>query len=294
VRSRLLPSYAAAQAALILGSIFVPREGWPHAIWEVVVGWAGAAFVLVGARRFRPRGVAIWYVIGAGIFLNTSGLIVDSILIRVFAVTESPSIADLFWLSLYPGLITGLSSFVYRQTLGEDLDPMLLRTGACAVVSVILGIFAWELIIWPHNDHRITLIWRMVVAAYPLADLILIALVLRLLMGGAARNRAFVLIAVSVLGFLIADIGWAVILRSGTQPTPGVQHLLEFCSMGGQALIGAAALHPAMAAIAPAPPGPPRRLGGLGWTALAVLVLTSPVVLVAHATLDYFWLAGGL
>ena len=64
--------------------------------------------------------------------------------------------------------------------------------------------------------------------------------------------------------------------------------------MGGQALIGAAALHPAMGAIAPAPPGPPRRLGVLGWTTLAVLVLTSPVVLVAHAALDYIWLAGGL
>jgi hypothetical protein len=291
VRSKLFLSYAIAQAAMIVGSLLLPVDGWLHGFWNVAVGWGGGLFVIIGARRQRPAGLLVWYVIGAGVFLNSSGLIADLVLSRVFGLTEPPNGADVFYLCLYPGLITGLGWFVQRQSAEEELDPILLRTGACAMVSVMLGIFAWELIIWPHNDHRISLVWRVVVAAYPLADLVLIALVLRLLLGGAIRNRAFVLIAASVLCFLIADVGWAVMLRSGTDPAPLTQHLLEMCSMSGQALIGAAALHPAMTGIARLT-GDTRRPGPLAWASLAVLVLTAPAVLLAHALLDHFWLAG--
>jgi hypothetical protein len=292
VRSKLFLTYAIAQAAMIAGSLFLPLEGWLHGLWNLAVGWTGGILVIVGARRQRPAGLVVWYLIGAGVFLNTCGLIADLILTRVFGMTEPPNGADLFWLCLYPGLITGLSWFVHRQSSGEDTDPILLRTGACAMVSVILGIFAWELIIWPHNDQRISLAWRVVVAAYPLADLVLITLVLRLLLGGAARNRAFVLISVSVLCFLVADVGWAIMLRSGTNPAPLTQHLLEMCSMSGQALIGAAALHPTMTSIAPEPTGQRHRPRPVAWASLAVLVLTAPAVLLAHALLDHFWLAG--
>jgi hypothetical protein len=277
---------------MIAGSLLVPLDGWLHGFWNVSVGWAGGLFVILGARRQRATGRLVWYGIGAGVFLNACGLIADLVLSRVFGRSEPPNGADLFWLCLYPGLITGLGWFVHRQSAGEESDPILLRTGACAMVSVLLGIFAWDLIIWPHNDQRISLAWRMVVAAYPLADLVLIALVLRLVLGGAARNRAFVLIAVAVLCFLIADVGWAIMLRSGTDPPPVAQHLLELCSMSGQALIGAAALHPGMTSIAPLPTGEHRRLGPLGWASLAVLMLSAPVVLLAHALLDQFWLAG--
>jgi hypothetical protein len=293
VRWRLLVCYAVGQGLLIAASLLVPLEGWLHTGWDFTVGSLGAVFVLVGIRHYRPGQARVWYLIAAGVFLNTCGILVDLVLARFFSITSAPNVADLFWLSLYPGLIAGLGSFVYRQSLGDELDPVVLRTGACAVVSVILGIFAWELIIWPHNDQRISLAWRMVVAAYPLADLVLIALVLFLLLGGAARNGAFVFIVVSLLCFLTADIGWAVELRSGTNPGAIEQHLLEICSMSGQALIGAAALHPGMSTIAPEGAARGRRLGPARWSALAVLVLTAPAVLLAHALLDRLWLSGG-
>jgi hypothetical protein len=294
VRSPLLLAYLAGQALAIIGSFFVPVESWLYVAWTVAVGWTGAAFVVVGVRRFRPAGAALWYLIAAGVLFNTAGLAVDRVLSRFFGIVDPPNLSDLFYLALYPGLITGLGWFVYRQSATEEREAMLLRTAACAALVMVLAVLAWEFIIWPQSDHRISVARRVMVAAYPLADLVLIALTLRLVLAGASRNAAFCLLVASLCLFLAADVSWAVFLRSGTDPSPRGEHLLEMASMCAQALVGGAAVHPAVGAITPPTEGPRVHLDAAAWTALAVSALTAPVVLLVHALLDYFWLAGSL
>jgi hypothetical protein len=287
VESRLLRLYAAGQVLSILAFFFIPIEGWVHALWQVGVGWAGATFVLIGMRRFRPEGKIAWYALSAGVFLNAAGLLVEMIGVRFFHITSAPGPADLFWLSLFPGLIIALGTMVYRRSACEDITALLLNTMVCAAVATALAIVAWEFIVWQtHTDPHLTIGKRMVVTAYPLGDLIVIALVLRLVFAGGARNSAFALIVLALVCFLGADIGWAGLLRSGKTPGPLLRRLLEMASMGAFALVGAAALHPAI-----------RRIGRgdeeeqpvhvtARWVALIVSILTAPVVLLAQALLD--------
>jgi hypothetical protein len=279
--------YAAGQALSIAAFFFIPIQGWMHALWEVAVGWAGAVFVLVGLRRFRPEGALTWYALSASVFLNASGLLVEVIGERLFGVFSTPSTADLFFLCIFPGLILGLGTLVYRRSAAEDLGALLINTFVCAMVSGALAIVAWEFIVWQTNtDPTITMAKRLVVTAYPLGDLILIALVLRLVFAGGARNTAFVLMVASLCAFLGADIGWAGFLRSGKSPGDTGRHLLEMASMGAYALLGAAALHPAVRHIGRAQEPADPRLRALRWVALIVSLLTAPAVLMAQALLD--------
>jgi diguanylate cyclase len=127
------------------------------------------------------------------------------------------------------------------------------------------------------------------VTAYPLADLIVIALMVRLMFGGGARNPAFLFMLASLGGFLIADVGWSVVIRASSPPTPAQQHFLEMASMSAYALMGASALHPSTREIAPTPQGQPIRLGWLGWAALGISALTAPTVIIIQAVLDHLY-----
>jgi len=289
VESKLLRLYAAGQVLSIAAFFFIPIEGWLHAFWQVGVGWAGATFVLVGMRRLRPEGKLAWYALSAGVFLNASGVLVEMIGARFFHVTSAPSPADLFFLSLFPGLIVALGTMVYRRSACEDPMALLMNTVVCALVAIALAIVAWEFIVWQtHTDPHLSLGKKVIVTAYPLGDLIVLALLLRLVFAGGARNAAFGLIVLALVCFLGADIGWAGLLRSGRTPGPVVRHLLEMASMGAFALVGAAALHPAVRKIGKGDEEvhPPRLHARR--VALAVSILTAPVVLLAQALLDHW------
>ena len=90
VESKLLRLYATGQVLSIVTFFFIPIEGWLHALWQVGVGWAGATFVLVGMRRFRPEGKLAWYALSGGVFLNAAGLLVEMIGVRFFHITSAP------------------------------------------------------------------------------------------------------------------------------------------------------------------------------------------------------------
>jgi hypothetical protein len=288
VQSRLLRLYATGQVLSIAAFFFIPVEGWVHALWQVGVGWAGATFVLVGMRRFRPESTLAWYALSIGVFLNAAGLLVELIGARFFHITSAPGPADLFFLSLFPGLIIALGSMVYRRSACEDTMSLLMNTVVCALVATALAIVAWEFIVWQtHTDPHLSMSKRVVVTAYPLGDLIVIALLLRLVFAGGARNAAFALIVLALVFFLGADIGWAGLLRSGHPPGPVLRRMLEAASMGAFALVGAAALHPAVRRIGnpeeehPTPPTARR-------VALVVSIVTAPIVLAAQALLDHW------
>src|SRR5262249_24949861 len=198
-------------------------------------------FVLVGMRRFRPEGKVAWYALSAGVFLNAAGLLVEVIGERCFNIMTAPGPADLFFLSLFPGLIIALGTMVYRRSACEDTPALVLNTLVRAMIAIALSIVAWEFIVWQtHTDPHLSFAKRVVVTAYPLGDLMVLALVLRLVFAGGARNAAFALIVLALAFFLGADIGWAGLLRSGTTPSPMLRRLLEMASMGAFALVGAA------------------------------------------------------
>jgi hypothetical protein len=284
----LFVGYAMAQALAIVVFVLVPTAGWSHVVWQVTIGGAGAVFVVVGVRRARLAGALPWYLFGASTLLCASGVLVEALLDRFFGITASPNLADLFWLALYPGLLGGLASLVYRRSAGQSAGAIMGSTLMSALFTIGVGLFAWESIVWRTGDQSVDLLKRLIVTAYPLGDLAVLAFVLRLLFAAGARSLAFGLIVLSIACHLAADIAWAYFLRSGTEPEPGVRQILEATSLAAHALMGAAALHRSMREVAlPAPgAGEQPRTSPVAWVALAVSASAAPALVALEAILD--------
>jgi len=295
VESKLFRRYVAAQVLAIGAFLLIPMAGWLHMFWQVGVGWASALFVVLGMRRFRPEGALAWYALSAGVFLNATGLLVERIGEQFFHLMESPNLADAFFLAIFPGFIVGLGSLVWRRSAGENLLSLLLNTLVCALIAAALSIVAWEFIVWQtHTDPNLRFAKRLIVTAYPLGDLMVLALMLRLLFAGGARNVTFALVVVALCFFLAADIGWAGILRRGTPVGPETRRLLEMTSMTAFSMVGAAALHPSVKKIGRTDLPPQRGLVPLRWVTVIVSVVSAPVVLLTQALLDRWFPGGGL
>jgi hypothetical protein len=295
VRADLFLIYLVAQALLVGTYAVIPAAGWSHVAWQVLAGWSSAAFVVIGVRRARLGHALPWYLLAAGVFLNSTGILVEQILDRYFNITTSPTLADAFFFGLYPPLIAGLAVLVYRRSAGQLIGALMPSTLMSAVFTIGLGLFAWEFIVWqPSGGHHVSFLKRMVITAYPLADLTLIAFLLRLLFGGGARSPAFAMIVAAVCGFLAADIAWAVFLRGGVEPEPGTRRMLEMIAMGAYALVGVAALHPRMREVAELTAKDRGKRGtGPAWATIAVSGLSAPAVLLVEALLDSLYHVNG-
>jgi len=124
------------------------------------------------------------------------------------------------------------------------------------------------------------------VAAYPLADLMVMALLVRLLLEGDLRNPTVAPLLASLCFFLGADVGWSVFI--GAREITGTAHrLLTMMSLSALALMGAATLHPGIRDMVPGEAGSRRAPSRpMAWAALAVATLIAPTVLLVRIVLD--------
>jgi len=123
---------------------------------------------------------------------------------------------------------------------------------------------------------------RVVSLAYPLMDLLVVAVAARLAMVGGARPPAYWLLLASLVALLAADGLYALTQLHGTYQTGQLLDAGWLLSYVGW---GTAALHPSMRALSE--PGEPAaaRLSRARLAALAVAALVAPAVLFTQAVL---------
>lgn len=283
----LLLAHVASQVLFLVGLWLIPSGGWLHAIWQSVAGLLCGVFLLAGVRLHQPRPLLPWYLIAAGLLISALGTTVEMIAWRCCQVTTNPNVADAFWLTLHAGLLGGLGLFVYRQAACEELGSGTIYTIACALLNLFVGVLAWQYVVWRgHSDHSLTLAHRFTVTLYPLADLMVIALLLRLMLSGGFRNASLLLITTSMGWFLASDLGWSDFIRSHAFPDRLLQFMVEAASVIARALLGVTTLLPSVRSVGPTVEGPLPRLGWLGWLGLGASTLTAPIVLILQALLD--------
>ena len=184
-----------------------------------------------------------------------------------------PSFADLLYLSCYPLYAVGLLMFIYWRTPDGDLrsliDALTLTAG--------LGLLSWTFLIRPYvNDPALTGLQKAVAIAYPLGDVLMLALLARLLAPGIARVRSVQLLTVGAVACLVSDTAYGAIQLHGTFRNGTLIDLgwaLFYCAWG------AAALHPTMTRLTDPVP---RQQVEVSPARLAVLMLASliaPLVL---------------
>jgi diguanylate cyclase (GGDEF)-like protein len=149
---------------------------------------------------------------------------IPAVIGRVLHLETWPSAADVLWLSLYPCLVIGLLLLIRRRSQGPDWGSLVDAT----TITTGLGLLSWVFLIRPvADDSSLPLVARMVSIAYPVGDILVLAMVTRLLVGAGSRALAFRLVAGAMLLYLSGDAIWAVINYVGLEPGPAAVRLLQ-------------------------------------------------------------------
>ncbi|MFJ4974446.1 putative bifunctional diguanylate cyclase/phosphodiesterase [Streptomyces coeruleorubidus] len=245
-------------------------------LWALI-GLAGVAAVVVGVRVHRPAHRRPWLVLAAGLLVFVAGDTYYNAQEAYFSASNPfPSPADACYLLGYLLFAVGLSGLVRYRWTNRDL-PSLLDT---LVITAGLALPVWVYLVQPlARLEGLNWLQRAITIAYPLGDVLLLALLVRLLIHGPGPrpNRAVQLLVLGALTLLGFDIAYGVLQLNGTWQAGT---LLDSGWIVFYTAWGLAALHPSMARTttsdsSPQSLLPPRRRLLL----LGIATLTPPAIL---------------
>jgi diguanylate cyclase (GGDEF)-like protein len=261
----------------VLAPLFLTSQ-WAHAATDIAVAYASAAACY---WRFRTRrGVpAAWLWIAAGVALNASGGISESISVDVLHSDAYPTPADVFYLAIYPCVAVGLLMIVRSRHPG--LGPIKLIDASTLTVG--MGLLCWVFLIQPSAGATDSMLARVVNIAYPVGDLVLLAILARVLVAEGWRTPAVRLILALLVCFLVGDVAWAVINQMGWATNDETQALVNEVFIAGYALLGAAALHPSARELGTPLPSETERVSRGVLVLLTLASLVAPGLLAGEA-----------
>ncbi|HEX4837822.1 MAG TPA: EAL domain-containing protein [Solirubrobacteraceae bacterium] len=259
-------------------------------VYNVISGSTVVALI-VGARKNSQERRLPWYLFALGQALFVTGDVLAYNYERFFGTAlPFPSVADPFYLGFYPLLVAGLLLLIHERNETRDraslIDALILTVSAAAL--------SWVYLMAPYaHDRTLTLLTKLTSIAYPMMDILVLGVVLRLAVGSRRRGPAFGFLISGTAVLLITDAiyGWK--LLHGGYTTGGV---LDAGWAVFYMLLGAAALHPSMRGLSEPAPDPDGRLTRRRLALLTCASLTAPAVIVVREalgqTLDLYVLAG--
>ncbi|MFI5493655.1 putative bifunctional diguanylate cyclase/phosphodiesterase [Actinoplanes sp. NPDC051859] len=270
------PTVAAWSAAGLLACVayaVLGADSIPGAFLYDGLSLAGAVAVVVGIRRHRPPHPAGWWVFAVSMLLRGAGDVAYDIDRFVLHQDPFPSVADIFYLSSGPPLIIGVVMLA-RGRLLRDLAGRL----DAAIIATGLGLVWWVFVIGPvAEDASVPLLERLIGAAYPALDLLLLAVVARLMTRGGRPTTSLLLINVGTGVMLVSDVTFQ--LGSVLAWSTRVEDVISTGWMLGSVCYGAAALHRSAGAADPLPRAIDQRLGRGRLILLAACTLLVPALL---------------
>ena len=196
--------------------------------------------IAVGVRRYRPNAPHAWLLLAGGLFMFWIG----DTLWAIYEFNDRdpyPSPADFFYLAGYPLIAGGLLVATRRRM--PILDMQAPIDAAIVAVSALLAV--WFYVIDPTlSDSTLSWTETVVTIAYPVADVIVLAVALRFVMGRSWNVTALRLLVLGLALTLFGDMLYSLDVESHLSRIYIVDTLL----LGGALLIGLAGLHPSMTA----------------------------------------------
>ena len=248
------------------------------AFFSAMMHLCAAAAVAFAIRRNRPVNPGPWYLIAAALMALGIG---DAILLA----SPLRDLADLCFFAAYLALTAALVRLVRARSPDRDVPALL----DALVVTIGLGVVSWQFLMVPYaRDPSLSLEQKLTSVLLPLADIVLLAMLVRLWSGGGQRPLAYSLLRLSVVTLLVGDTAFGVIsLQSANNAgyiAPG--NPLDAAFVLFPLLCGTAALHPSMIDVAAA--GAPATLRRPRWR----LVLLGGAAVLAPAVQLLEWLRG--
>jgi diguanylate cyclase (GGDEF)-like protein/PAS domain S-box-containing protein len=183
------------------------------------IGLSSAVAVVIGVRVHRPSKPLPWYLLSAVLVLFTSGDTTYNVLTDFLGQDNPfPSLADVFYLLVYPVLAVALLVFI-RSRSGADNRAALLDA---LVPTAGLGLLSWVFLIAPYvHDTDLSFLEKATSVAYPLGDVLALAMLCRLLTGGGRKPVALAFLAGGVASLLVTDVLYGLRQLDGTWAVGG-------------------------------------------------------------------------
>ncbi|MFC4071577.1 putative bifunctional diguanylate cyclase/phosphodiesterase [Actinoplanes subglobosus] len=240
-----------------------------HLYSWAALGYSCAIAVLVGVRLNRPRRRLPWYLVSVAIACFTTGDSAYNLILAMGDTPDFPGVADFFYLVFYPLLTAGLLMMIRARNSGDANRSALLDA---LVPTVGLGLLAWVYWIAPFTrSEHLTMPEKLVSIGYPLGDVLVLAMILRMFTGSGKRLNSVAALGVAMVGLLISDVFY------------GQDQLNSAWELGGPvdlgwivfySAMGYAALRPAMVSLTEPIERPSPGMGShrLFWLSTAALI----------------------
>jgi diguanylate cyclase (GGDEF)-like protein len=269
-RDRLDPvSRAALRAAFALLVVIIVAAGanalfgvGSAALDEVMRTWASSAAYVIAAALVLARAIVIresraaWILIAVGLALYCVGNLLWTLWLENVESAPIPSLADAFWLSLYPASYAGVVLLARRggsrSPAGVWLDGIVAGLGMAALGAAIVV----RPVLDSASGSTLAVATNL---AYPVADLILAGLVVGMLaVRGWRLDARWASLGAAFLVLCVADILYLLQVTSGANEASLLPNLIYMSAVG---LLALAAWQPVRDAA-------PDRLDG--WSMLLV------------------------
>ncbi|HYO31429.1 MAG TPA: EAL domain-containing protein [Nocardioidaceae bacterium] len=228
---------------VLLAGLYFTIPAPPRYLWTLI-GCTSVAAIVAGLYVHRPRNALPWWLFAAGTATFIAGDSTYDLLVSLGHDNLFPSVADVLYLCTYPLFAGGLLLVVRARW--EDRDRAALLDAL--IVTIGAGLLVWVFLAAPYtHDGTMTVLEKSVSIAYPLGDVLLLAVLARLLIGRGVRSWSLRWLTLGTIGLLTADVFYGLIQLNGTWETGGPVDIGWICFYVAW---GAAALEPDMVDLA--------------------------------------------
>ena len=222
----------------------VPLSGYPLTAYYTAISAGSMLIALRGVLHHRPMRSQGWLLVLGGFGCWVVADLVAPIEQHMWHDEVYPVPSDALYLAGYVVLAAGALGMVRTRRAGRDmtalLDALIIATGAAVVASVF--------VIAPlASDSEMTNFAKIVSSGYPIGDVLLIAVIVRMWAAPGAQTASYRLL-LSAVGLTTAgDVIWnAEVIVTGSLVNPWADVLW----LGSYVMVAAAACLPSMTALA--------------------------------------------
>ncbi|GAA1512555.1 hypothetical protein GCM10009827_028640 [Dactylosporangium maewongense] len=233
---RVLAGYCGIMAALVAANFALPAL---HLILWSAIGLTSVAAILTGVHLHKPRRRAPWFLLAGAVASFITGDLIADVLTLVLDKRGFPSVADGFYLAVYLLIAAAMVGLIRMGVASRDPNGLY----DAVTVTAGLGLLSYIFLIRPYvEDPALSVLEKSISIAYPLADILVLAVGARLITA-VRRGSALLLLAAGGIGLLSADVGYGLKQLNGVWETGGP---VDLGWATFYVLWGFAALHPSM------------------------------------------------